>query len=335
MNRPRRLVCSIVLAAACGVVWPSARGAAQVQPASPPLKGAVLNPVGLAVKDIERTAAAYAEVFGVPVPKIATIQLDLPGGGRARLKVTNFPLPNFHIDLAQPLEAETVFTPLLEKYGDAIHHLGYAVPDRLSDRVEALRAQGGKVTLVGPGSIFTFVDLTSKLGTTIELMQQTAAAPAAAPPTPTTTLGRSAVAHVGRILSDVERTAKMFAELSGQPAPKFIVAKGIDFPPDYKGNRAAEVRISMASGGGVTLELQQDPGVAGGPNPWNDSARRLGGDGVEHVAFTIESGLNDVRRDLAAAGGREVLGGPGSRYPHFEMFSTLGMMVELLGDPAK
>lgn len=301
----------------------------------PPLKGAVLTHVGLAVKDIEKTAAAYAAIFGVPVPPMTTATLDLPDGRKARVKSTRFILSNFRIDLAQPLDAETVFTPFLQKYGDAVHHLGYTVPDRVWERAEALRARGGTVTLGKPGAASAMVDMTPQLGTTIELTEQPATAASTAPQAATTTLGRSPVGHVGLILSHVERTATLFAELAGEQAPTFIVAKGVDFPPDYKGDRTSAIRISMARGGGVSLELQQDPGAPNGPNPWNDSAVRLGGNGVEHVAFNIAAGLNDVRRDLAAAGGREVIGGPGSRYPHFEMFSTLGLMVELLGDPAK
>ncbi len=315
----------LVLVAACTAVPAAAQ--------QPPLAGARVDHVGLVVKDIDQSARRYAAVLGVPVPAVSTTSVPLPGGRTVRVRIAQFPLPNFRIDLAQPLDADGVFEPFLKAWGDGIQHLGVTVPDRFPERVAELVARGGRLTMGGPSASFAFVEMTDQLGTTLELKP---AGPAgAAPATAAGALGSSVVSHVGLILKDVQKTARLFAELTGAPAPQFIVAKGVDFPPSFTGDRSHEVTITMAKLGDISLELQQDPGTAKGKNPWHDSAVRLGGNGVEHVAFTVVGDLDAMRRHLAAQGAPEVLGGPGSRYPHFEFGPTLGMMIELLGTPAK
>ena len=326
MRRVRALLVAFGVAA---LPWTGGRAQS-----GPPLANATLTHVGVAVRDVEKSAKAYAEVFGVPVPTPSVVSADLPQHGQARFKTAIITLPDFRIDLGEPLGDDNPYTPFLEKYGEGIQHLGVVVPDALQDRVKALMGRGGTLTLGRPGGSVAFLDFTDLLGTTIEIAQQrsdSAPGPAVAA-TAQNTLSTSAVSHVGLILSDVEKTAGAFASLMGAAPPNVIVARAIDFPPDYAGDRNVEVKLSMARIGAISLELQQDPG---GSNPWNDSARRFRGNGVEHIAFTIQGDLNAMRAHLAKQGGREVLGGPGSRYPHFEFFSKLGMMIELLGTPNK
>ncbi len=296
-----------------------------------PLAGATLDHVGLAVRDIDASAKRFADVFGVPVPRISTVDVDMPGGGTATIRITQIALPNFRIDLGQGVGPNNPFSTFVAKYGDGIQHIGFAVPDRVSERAAALVARGG-VQTVGKttNAPFAFVDMTGLLGTTIELAQQGPAATRPAPPATPTLLSHAEVSHVGLILADVEKTSKAFHDLLGLPAPQFITAKGIDFPAGYAGDKTVAVRISMVKAGAVGLELQQTPGVK---SPWHDSYLRLG-DGVEHVAFTIKGDLDEMRAFLAK-GGPEVLGGQGSAYPHFEYAPTLGLMIELLGKPTR
>lgn len=320
----------VVLAATlCGAVLTGVRPALAQTP--PALAGATLDHVGLAVRDIEASARRYAEVFGVPVPRISTVDVDMPGGGKATIRITQIALPNFRIDLGQGVGPNNPFSAFVTKYGDGIQHIGFAVPDRVSERAAALVARGGVQTVGKTANApFAFVDMTSVLGTTIELAQQGQAPSRPTPPATPTLLSHAEVSHVGLILTDVEKTSKAFHELLGLPAPQFITAKGIDFPAGYTGDKNVAVRISMVKAGAVGLELQQTPGVK---SPWHDSYLRLG-DGVEHVAFTIKGDLDDMRTFLAK-GGTEVLGGQGSTYPHFEYAPTLGLMIELLGKPTK
>jgi len=330
----RRLTVATTLGVVC-LTLSSSPASAQ---APPPLAGAALNHVGLAVRDIDQSARAYAQVFGVPVPAISTVTVDAPGGRKVTFRIAQVTLPNFRIDLGQGIGPDNPFSAFVAKYGDGIQHLGFAVPDRLAERTAGLVATGGTQTLGKTGDPFAFVDMTGLLGTTVELSLQGAAAARPAPPgtasatTPAapTRLSQAEVSHVGLILKDVDRTSKAFHELLGLPAPQFINARGIDFPAGYTGDKSVGVRISMVKAGTVGLELQQTPGVS---SPWHDSFLRLG-DGVEHVAFTIKGDLDAMRAHLAT-GGPEVLGGEGSRYPHFEYAKTLGLMIELLGTPTR
>ena len=160
----------VVLAATlCGAVLTGVRPALAQTP--PALAGATLDHVGLAVRDIEASARRYAEVFGVPVPRISTVDVDMPGGGKATIRITQIALPNFRIDLGQGVGPNNPFSAFVTKYGDGIQHIGFAVPDRVSERAAALVARGGVQTVGKTANApFAFVDMTSVLGTTIEAM---------------------------------------------------------------------------------------------------------------------------------------------------------------------
>src|SRR5262245_3425571 len=66
---------------------------------APMLSTGTLTHLAVATPNVEATARRYADLFGIPVPQIRTVTLDLPNGSKADIKVANVPLPNFRIEL--------------------------------------------------------------------------------------------------------------------------------------------------------------------------------------------------------------------------------------------
>src|SRR5262245_24087254 len=67
-----------------------------------PLAGAVLDHVGLVVRDLGAAAPYYAEVFGAPVSAPVTVTADAPDGGKVTFKTARIVTANFQIEIAQP-----------------------------------------------------------------------------------------------------------------------------------------------------------------------------------------------------------------------------------------
>src|SRR5262245_24294868 len=117
---------SLVKALAAIAAIPCVLGSDGHAQARTPLAGAVVSSVGV-VRDVEKSAAAYAEVFGVTVTRPVTTTIDLADRGRARLKIATVPLAGLRVDLIQPLGGRSPYSAFLGKYGEGIQHVGLVV----------------------------------------------------------------------------------------------------------------------------------------------------------------------------------------------------------------
>jgi catechol 2,3-dioxygenase-like lactoylglutathione lyase family enzyme len=101
--------------------------------------------VALVVKDIEASSKLWAELLGMPVPKISTTR---PGSevnefyrgkpSEGQVKLTFFNLGQVVIELLQPISEGTSWYEWLEKKGEGVQHLGFQVvdPDKTSAELE-------------------------------------------------------------------------------------------------------------------------------------------------------------------------------------------------------
>src|SRR3977135_800293 len=113
-----------------------------------PLAGK-LSHISFAVADVEKTAKAFGAVFGVPVPKAQDFR-DIPWGPAYPGKMMNGKLISLQIngvsfEFLQGLDGESPWKDYVQKCGDGVHHIGFAVASVPAAR-EALKAKGGKQT---------------------------------------------------------------------------------------------------------------------------------------------------------------------------------------------
>ena len=108
-----------------------------------------LSHISFAVTDVEKTARAFANVFGVEVPKAQDFR-DIPWGPRFPGKVMHtrrigLMINGVSFEFLQPLEGESPWKEFMAKGGDGVHHIGFSVPDVAAAR-DYLESKGGKQT---------------------------------------------------------------------------------------------------------------------------------------------------------------------------------------------
>jgi methylmalonyl-CoA/ethylmalonyl-CoA epimerase len=135
--------------------------------------------VGLIVRDIEKTAQAYCQVFGVEMPKI--IETDgydvshatyrgLPTPARAKLAFFN--MGQLSIELIQPIGEPSTWQEHLEAHGESVHHIAFQIEGseavvRRLDEIGIPVVQKGDYT----GGCYTYLDSAQKLGVALELLE--------------------------------------------------------------------------------------------------------------------------------------------------------------------
>ena len=134
--------------------------------------------IAIVVEDIEKAAKTWAELFGIPVPKISEthpshdVQLTYRGKpayyGR---KMAVIRCNGFVIELLQPDESDSTFREFLNKHGSGVHHLGFEVGVRRDAIVGELEGMGYAMRTVGyyPGSSWTIVDSEDDLGVNLNI----------------------------------------------------------------------------------------------------------------------------------------------------------------------
>ena len=136
--------------------------------------------IAVVVRDVERSAQAYAEFLGLPVPQFITTE---PGfkvkqtyrgqPSDARCKLAFFELENTVIELIQPLGGPSSWQDVLDEHGEGIHHIAFRVADT-AGKARALAAMG--LPLLHQGGDpktgqFSYFDARAKLGILVETLE--------------------------------------------------------------------------------------------------------------------------------------------------------------------
>lgn len=93
-----------------------------------------IDHVGVAVSDLDSAAALYEETFGMPLAHREKVTSQ--GVEAALLDVGEG-----HVELLQPLGPETVVGRFIERRGEGLHHVAYAVED-IDASLEQLKGAG-------------------------------------------------------------------------------------------------------------------------------------------------------------------------------------------------
>ncbi|MBN2003371.1 MAG: VOC family protein [Anaerolineae bacterium] len=138
----------------------------------------VVCQVGLVVKDIEKSAAAYSAVFGMPVPNIVvtddydkaqTVYRGKPTEARAKLAF--FDMGQVQVELIEPIGEPSTWKEALDAKGEGFHHLAFFVKG--TDQVVAyLEGKGGALVQQGhyTGGMYSYVDMPA-LHIVLELLE--------------------------------------------------------------------------------------------------------------------------------------------------------------------
>lgn len=300
---------------------------------APTLAGATVTHLALAVRDIDATARKYADLFGIPAPEVRTLSVDLPGGSREELKVATIPMPDFRIELNQPVSKAGPVYEHLQKYGLSVHRLGLSIDGSVDEMRAELVKKGGKWTGGTQGGAFAFVDFRERLGATLEIRRQTASASAAlAPAAPTGLFGGRRVSHVGLAVKDFNETVNAYVEILGVKPPatanKFPSSGAFPFPPGHKWDPNTRVLTNMVRVGRVAIEWIQSEGS---PTPWTQSWQDQKGLAITHIAV----GRGDIPRDEwlrigQEKGGTWTNGGPAPEgtFAYMDFTDSLGLIFE-------
>lgn len=129
-----------------------------------------LNHIGIAVKNIDESAAKWKSFFGFKDP----VREDMP---EREVRVAEFELEaGPTLELVSPLGKETGLASFLQKRGEGIHHLCFEV-ENIEEAMNYLRKSGARFVNDTPqkgagGSLIAFIHPQTVNGVLIELKQK-------------------------------------------------------------------------------------------------------------------------------------------------------------------
>jgi catechol 2,3-dioxygenase-like lactoylglutathione lyase family enzyme len=181
--KTRNILISVVLSLALAMtVNAQKKNISEISYHDPGLKKIVQ--IAVVVHDIEASSKLWADMLGMPVPKISTTR---PGhevkeiyrgkSSEGQAKLTFFNLGQVVIELIQPVGEGTSWKEFLDKEGEGVQHLGFQVtdPDRTS---QALEKAGYPVLHKGrydsDNGTYIYHDTMDALGVVIELLHSDA-----------------------------------------------------------------------------------------------------------------------------------------------------------------
>ncbi|MEX2727229.1 MAG: VOC family protein [Candidatus Sigynarchaeum springense] len=138
-----------------------------------------ITQICIVVKDIEKTAAAYADFFGVKKPSISTTgprdetHAEFKGAPTdARAKLAFFRFKNIALELIEPIGGPSTWKEWLDTHGEGVHHIAFKVKDT-KGKVNALAGKGVSVAQHGEfrGGQYTYLDATGTLKVILELLE--------------------------------------------------------------------------------------------------------------------------------------------------------------------
>jgi methylmalonyl-CoA epimerase len=139
----------------------------------------VICQIGIVVKDIERTARAYADIFGMDMPKIRITDtaeithIKFRGAPtQARAKLAFFQMGSLSLELIEPVGEPSTWKEFLDEHGESVHHIAFRIKD-MDKVLESLDEKGIPAIQRGDytGGRYAYVDSAPALGVILELLE--------------------------------------------------------------------------------------------------------------------------------------------------------------------
>jgi catechol 2,3-dioxygenase-like lactoylglutathione lyase family enzyme len=139
----------------------------------------IICQVGLIVRDIERSSAAYADLFGMDVPEwiltdaYESAHTEYRGQPTAaRAKLAFFDLGQVSLELIEPVGAPSTWREFLETHGEGMHHIAFRIQG-MEEQLTILAEKGMLAVQRGDytGGRYAYVDAVPQLGVILELLE--------------------------------------------------------------------------------------------------------------------------------------------------------------------
>lgn len=289
-----------------------------------------LTHLGLVFADLRPVVKGYADIFGIPVPEIRTITFDLPDGKKAEAKVAYVALPNFYLELLEPVTKSGPIYDHLKRFGLGVHHMGVGVDGNVDAVVAELVSKDGKVTGGKKGGTQAFVDFRhTEIGATLEIGPTMKPAMPAPPTTQTGLFGAQAIRHVGLANLDIEKSLQKYIEVFGMslvPVRRFPPEGWFPYPPGHTWSQTSYVLTNQLNQQGINIEFIMS---VASPTPWTHHIEKQKGTSIMHIAV----GMGKIPRDEwlrvgQEKGGKWTNGGADSFFAYLDWSDTLGLVIE-------
>jgi catechol 2,3-dioxygenase-like lactoylglutathione lyase family enzyme len=144
-----------------------------------PLGSSTVVQVGLIVRDIEKTAQAYADLFGVEVPEWSLTDPEEKAHTRyrgqpteARAKLAFFRLGSVSLELIEPVGRPSTWQEFLDTNGEGVHHIAFHIKG-MDEQVALLARKGMPLVQRGEytGGRYAYIDGSAELKLILELLE--------------------------------------------------------------------------------------------------------------------------------------------------------------------
>lgn len=125
--------------------------------------------IGIAVKDLDAANLVYTKLFGEPPYKTETVESE-------NVSTSFFRVGESKIELLEATGSESAIAKFIDRKGEGIHHIAYAVDD-IKAEMERMRAEGFIVLNEEPkrgadNKLVCFLHPKTTHGVLIELCQE-------------------------------------------------------------------------------------------------------------------------------------------------------------------
>jgi len=139
----------------------------------------VICQIGVVVRNIERTAKIYSDVFGMEVPQVIITDPEEQAHTKyhgnptpARAKLAFFSMGSLSLELIEPIGGPSTWKEFLDTHGEGIHHIAFQVKG-MDWVLDYLNEKGIKQIQRGDftGGRYAYVDSKEPLGVILELLE--------------------------------------------------------------------------------------------------------------------------------------------------------------------
>jgi len=145
-----------------------------------PLGTDVITQIGIVVKDIDKSAQAYAEIFGVKKPEAVitapqseTHALYKGQPTEARAKLAFFQFKNISLELIDPIGGPSTWQEFLETKGEGVHHIAFNIK-KSGEKLKCLAEKGINIDQQGDfrGGCYKYLNATEPLKVILEFLER-------------------------------------------------------------------------------------------------------------------------------------------------------------------
>jgi len=139
----------------------------------------IVTQIGILVHDIEKTAQAWADFFGIEKPKIFVTdtvdiaQTEFRGAKTpARAKLAFIDAGQLQIELIEPDHEPSTWREYLDQHGEGPHHIAFVI-DGMKEKVIQLESRGMPLIQKGEytGGRYAYMDTFAQLKVLVELLE--------------------------------------------------------------------------------------------------------------------------------------------------------------------